>query len=160
MPFLSHTFNETQENADAQIKLEKAYTQIEALEKAKQELEEVMGMFAHKFRGPLRSIRNNLDYDSPKQATLESVQTMGGLLDIFSIISSNAQKLREQLQQDRQGNGTLLTVLKKSLSLAIEQLLSIDNIDIIRQHYLNYAKELNKCQPQPHVNNGSKMIMP
>jgi signal transduction histidine kinase len=114
---------------------------FEEQKKANQELEDIMAMFAHKFRGPLRSIRNNIEYDSPKQATLESVQTMSGLINIFSIIGTDAQILCEQLQQDRQGNGTLLTVLMKSLSLAIEQLLSIGNIEIISQHYFNYAKK-------------------
>jgi TPR repeat protein len=45
----------------------------EEQEKAKQELENIMAMVAHKFRGPLRNIRNNMEYNSPKQATLESV---------------------------------------------------------------------------------------
>ncbi len=114
---------------------------LEEKENAKKELEDIMSMFAHKFRGPLRSIRNNMEYNSPKQATLESVQTMSGLINIFSVISTDAQILCKQLQQDQQGHSNLLTVLNKSLALAIEQLLSIDNIDIISQHYFNYAKK-------------------
>ena len=114
---------------------------IKEQKKSQQELEDIMSMFAHKFRGPLRSIRNNMEYNSPKQATLESVQTMSGLINIFSVISTDAQILCKQLQQDQQGHSNLLTVLNKSLALAIEQLLSIDNIDIISQHYFNYAKK-------------------
>jgi signal transduction histidine kinase len=133
--------NENPNQDNLAVAYRKAIAKLKEQEKAKRELEDIMAMFAHKFRGPLRSIRNNIEYNSPKQATLESVQTMSGLISIFSIISTDAQILSQQMQQDRQGNSNLLTVLNKSLSLAIEQLLSISNIEIISQHYFNYAKK-------------------
>lgn len=119
---------------------------LEEQEKAKDELEIVMAMFAHKFRGPLRRISNNMEFNSPKQDTSDMVQTMLGLINIFSIISHDAKILCKELQQDIKGKGTLLTVLNKSLLLAIEQLLHISNIDIIRQHYFNYAKKTEQIE--------------
>jgi CRISPR-associated Csx2 family protein len=114
---------------------------LEEQKEGKKELEDVMAMFAHKFRGPLRSLQYDVEHNLDKETTLEAVQIMAGLLNIFSIISTDAQTLREKWHQDRQGHATLLTVVKKSLSLAIEQLLSIDNIDKISHHYLSYAKK-------------------
>jgi len=114
---------------------------IEEQEKAKQELEDVMAMFAHKFRGPLQSIQYNAEHSNQKQITLQAVQTMAGLLRIFSTIATDAQQLRLKLQQDMQGEGTILTVLEKALLPVIKQVLTIDNAKKIRQHYLGYAKK-------------------
>jgi TPR repeat protein len=109
--------------------------------KAKQELEDVMAMFAHKFRGPLQSIRYNAEHSNQKQITLQAVETMTGLLKIFSTIATDAQQLRLKLQQDMQGEGTILSVLEKALLPVIQQVLTIDNTKKIRQHYLSYAKK-------------------
>jgi len=108
---------------------------------AKQELEDVMAMFAHKFRGPLQSIQYNAEHSNQKQITLQAVQTMAGLLNIFSTIATDAQQLRHKLQQDMQGDGTLVTVLEKAMLPVIKQVLTIDNAKKIRQHYLGYAKK-------------------
>jgi TPR repeat protein len=108
---------------------------------AKQELEDVMAMFAHKFRGPLQSIRYNAEHCNQKQITLQAVETMAGLLKIFSTIATDAQQLRLKLQQDMQGEGTILSVLEKALLPVIQQVLTIDNAKKIRQHYLSYAKK-------------------
>ncbi len=119
----------------------------EEQEKAKQELEDVMAMFAHKFRGPLQSIQYNAEHDNLKTVTLQAVQTMAGLLSIFSIIATNAQQLRNKLQQDMQGEGTLVGVLEKALLPAIKQVLTLDNAKKIRQHYLGYAKKTAQVPP-------------
>jgi len=108
---------------------------------AKQELEDVMAMFAHKFRGPLQSIQYNAEHSNQKQITLQAVQTMAGLLKIFSTIATDAQQLRHKLRQDMQGDGTLVSVLEKALLPVIKQVLTIDNAKKIRQHYLGYAKK-------------------
>jgi hypothetical protein len=106
-----------------------------------EELEDIMAMLAHKFRGALQRIQYNAEHENQKQTTLQSVQTMTGLLNIFDMISTNAQTLREKLRQDTNGDGTLLIVLEKSLSTVLTQILSIGNIDKISQHYLAYAKK-------------------
>jgi signal transduction histidine kinase len=118
------------ENTDAQYWSNIAY-----------ELEDIMAMFAHKFRGPLQSIQYNVEHDNHKKRTIEAVQTMTELLKIFSLISSDAETLRQKILQDKKGKGTLATVLVKSLSQAITQLLTVNNMDRIVQHYLAYAKK-------------------
>jgi len=110
-------------------------------EKAKQELEDVMAMFAHKFRGPLQSIQYNLEHENQKKVTLQAVQTMAGLLNIFSTIATKPQQLRNKLQQDMQGHGTIISALEKALLPVMTQVLTINNTKKIRQHYLQYAKK-------------------
>jgi TPR repeat protein len=110
---------------------------------AKQELESFMAMIAHKFRGILQKFEYHVEGDNKKRS-LDAVQTMRGLLNIFSVISTEPENLREMLKRDRQGKGTILWILEKSLILAISQLLTIENVKKIRQHYFAYAKKTGK----------------
>jgi len=114
---------------------------LEEQEKAKKEVEDIMAMFAHKFRGPLQSIQYNAEHDNQKKVTLQAVQTMGGLLNIFSTVATEPKTLRDKLQTDNAGTGTLAGVLEKVLLPVIEQVLTPDNAKKIRQHYLRYAKK-------------------
>jgi hypothetical protein len=107
---------------------------------AKQDLEDVMAMFAHKFRGPLQKIEYHLEKGHSVKRSLEAIHTMRSLLNIFSVVSTDSAHLCKLLKRDRQGKGTLLGVLEKSLILTLYQLLSVDQADKIRQHYLSYAK--------------------
>jgi len=113
---------------------------IEQERKAKQDIEDIMAMFAHKFRGPLQSIQYNAEHDNQKQVTLQALQMMSGLLNMFSLIATDAELFQKKLQQDMAGNGTLKDVLEKALLLVIKQILTLDNAKKIRQHYLSYAK--------------------
>jgi len=110
---------------------------IEEKEKANQELEEVMGMFAHKFRGSLQSI----EYLEKDETILEDVHTMEGLLNIFSLVSTDAKRIREELWQDMEGEGTLLSLLEQTLIISLASVLASNKQEKIRQHYLNYAKQ-------------------
>jgi len=110
---------------------------IEEEEKSKQELEEVMGMFAHKFRGSLQSIQ----YLEKDETILEDVSTMDGLLEIFSLISAETRRIREGLLQDMTGEGTLLLSVQQSLIMSLASVLTKNKREKIRQHYLNYAKK-------------------
>jgi protease II len=118
----------------------KAKQELEKERKAKQELENIMGMIAHKFRGSIQSLSYNVEHENQPNLSLESIQTMRGLLDIFSTISTREDTLREKLVQDKEGEGTVLAVLEKSLSLALADLLTVSNKNKILQHYLAYAK--------------------
>jgi CRISPR-associated Csx2 family protein len=124
---------------------EKANQELEQinqeLKEAQQDLKGIMGMFAHKFRGPLQSIKYNAEHENQQKFTLQAVQTMAGLLNIFSVIAMDSQVLRKKLQQDMQGDGTLVSVLEKALLLVLSQLLTIGSAKRIRQHYLYYAKK-------------------
>jgi signal transduction histidine kinase len=113
---------------------------LEQERKARQELQEIIAMIAHKFRGPLLNIQYNAEHKNQKKRTLKAVRTMTALLDISSIISTNAVQLREKISQDKQGDQTPMSVLAKSLAQAMPQVLT-KHMDIIKQHYLNYAKK-------------------
>jgi TPR repeat protein len=115
---------------------------IEEKETAKKELEDVMGMFAHKFRGSLQSI----EYLEKDETILEDVHTMDGLLNIFSLISTDASIIREKLLQDMEGEGTLLLLLEQTLIMSLASVLALKNREKIRQHYINYA---NKTEQVP-----------
>jgi TPR repeat protein/signal transduction histidine kinase len=118
------------------------------LQKAKDELEEMMSMFAHKFRSPLDAIIYNTTHENQVKLYTEAAQTMRGLLNIFSIISTDAQILKDKIQQDRQGNGRIATVFSKTLDMILLHLLSVSGAEKIQQHYLAYAKVHGLCDAQ------------
>jgi len=129
-------------HAEAQDYLLEDIAKLEEKENAKKELEEIMAMFAHKFRGPLLNIQYNANHENQKTRTIKAVQTMTALLDIFSTISTDDVKLREKISRDKRGDRTLTAVLVDSLLLAMPQLLIARHIKRIKQHYLSYAKKM------------------
>jgi hypothetical protein len=117
--------------------------QLEAKEK---ELEDTMSMFAHKFRSPLDAIVYNTNHENNPKVYIEAAQTMRGLLDIFSIISTDDELLKKKLKADRQGHGRLINVLNSTLKMAMLHLLSVSGVDKIRQHYISYAIQHGKIE--------------
>lgn len=121
-------------DADAARKLAQA-------EKEKREtVENMMAMFAHKFRGPVDSILFNTTHHHDERIYVDAARTMNGLLDIFSVVSTTPEKLANSLKDDVGGNGSPATVLLHSLKLALVQLLSTRNRLRMSPHYLAYAK--------------------
>ncbi|MCF7988767.1 MAG: SEL1-like repeat protein [Methylovulum sp.] len=115
-----------------------------ALQKKEQDLEDMMSMFAHKFRSPLDAIIYNTSHANNPKLYAEAAQTMRGLLDIFSIISTDDKILTEKIKADCQGNARLNTVLSKTLNMILLHLLSASGTEKIHQHYLAYAKAHEK----------------
>lgn len=118
------------------------------LQDAKKELEDMMSMFAHKFRSPLDAIIYNTTHDNQVKLYTEAAQTMRGLLNIFSIISTDAEILKDKIKQDRQGSGRLVTVFSKTLDMILLHLLSVSGAEKIQQHYMAYAKAHGQCEEQ------------
>jgi TPR repeat protein len=115
------------------------------LQEARHELEETMAMFAHKFRSPLDAIIYNTTHDNQPALYTEAAQTMRGLLDVFSIISTDESVLKSRLQQDNQGSCNLLTVFSTTLDMIMLHLLSVSASEKIQQHYMAYAKAQELC---------------
>lgn len=110
-------------------------------EQAKREaVEDMMAMFAHKFRGSLDSILFNTTHRMEAKVFADAARTMNGLLDVFSVVSMRPEKLVASLQSDQFGDGSPESVLFHSLKLALIQLLSPRNQRRISPHYLAYAK--------------------
>ncbi|WP_157198099.1 tetratricopeptide repeat protein [Methylomonas sp. DH-1] len=109
------------------------------------ELEETMAMFAHKFRSPLDAIIYNTEHEHQEKLYRQAAQTMRGLLDIFSLVATDADKLQDRLKQDCRGNGNLITAFSKVLDMVLLHLLSVSAKGLIRQHYLRYAKAQGLC---------------
>lgn len=109
------------------------------------ELEDMMSMFAHKFRSPLDAIIYNTTHQNQIKLYTESAQTMRGLLELFSIISTNPTVLKKKLIEDNQGNSNLITVFSKNLNMTLLHLLSASSRERIRQHYFAYAKTQGLC---------------
>ncbi|WKJ91804.1 hypothetical protein QZJ86_06605 [Methylomonas montana] len=130
---------------DAEAKRIEASEQQRRAEHAEYELEQTMSMFAHKFRSPLDAILYNSGHEHQPKLYIQAAQTMQGLLDIFSLISTDADKLQDRLKQDRQGEGNLVSVFGKTLDMVLLHLLSPSAKGIIRQHYLGYAKAHDLC---------------
>lgn len=137
---------------DQAEKLDKKNQELEEknrqLQEAKKDLEDMMSMFAHKFRSPLDAIIYNTTHDNQTKLYTEAAQTMRGLLNIFSIISTDSQILNDKIKQDRQGSGRLVTVFSKTLDMILLHLLSVSGAEKIQQHYMTYAKVHNQCDGQ------------
>jgi signal transduction histidine kinase len=123
----------------------------ELVEKNKQlqasqiELEDMMSMFAHKFRSPLDAIIYNTTHENQVKLYTEAAQTMRGLLNIFSIISTDADILKDKIKQDYQGGGSLAAVFSKTLDMILLHLLSVSGAEKIQQHYMAYAQRHGQC---------------
>jgi tetratricopeptide (TPR) repeat protein len=134
------------------LKKEKIQQNLEEKDKqlqdAKIELEDMMSMFAHKFRSPLDAIIYNTTHENQVKLYTEAAQTMRGLLNIFSIISTDAEILKEKVKQDHQGRGRLATVFSKTLDMILLHLLSMSGAEKIQQHYMAYAKAHGQCDAQ------------
>ncbi|WP_024299020.1 SEL1-like repeat protein [Methylomicrobium lacus] len=128
-----------------QLKLDKTNQSLKAKES---ELEETMAMFAHKFRSPLDAIIYNTTHENQVKLYTEAAQTMRGLLDVFSIISTDPDVLNERLKQDHRGTGSLMSVFGKTLDMIMLHLLSASATEKIQQHYLAYAKAHGLCAPE------------
>jgi TPR repeat protein/signal transduction histidine kinase len=109
------------------------------------ELEDMMSMFAHKFRSPLDAIIYNTTHENQVKLYTEAAQTMRGLLNIFSIISTDVDILKDKIKQDYQGGGSLATVVSKTLDMILLHLLSVSGAEKIQQHYMAYAQRHGQC---------------
>lgn len=118
------------------------------LQEAQKELEDMMSMFAHKFRSPLDAIIYNTTHENQVKLYTEAAQTMRGLLNIFSIISTDAEILKDKIKQDRLGNGRLAGVFSKTLDMILLHLLSVSGAEKIQQHYMAYAKTHGQCDAE------------
>jgi hypothetical protein len=142
MSYVFLDFQKTIESLEESIK-EKSDLN-DKLRKKDKELEDMMSMFAHKFRSPLDAIIYNTNHENNPKLYIEAAQTMRGLLDIFSIISTDETILKNKIKADNQGSGTLIRVLSKTLNMILLHLLSASGSDKIQQHYLVYAKKHGK----------------
>ncbi|MDO9271117.1 MAG: hypothetical protein Q7T96_18580 [Methylobacter sp.] len=137
---------------DLKINLENTVQKLakkdKQLQEAQIELEDMMSMFAHKFRSPLDAIIYNTTHENQVKLYTEAAQTMRGLLNIFSIISTDAEILKEKVKQDRLGSGRLATVFSKTLDMILLHLLSVSGAEKIQQHYLAYAKAHGQCDAE------------
>jgi len=135
-----------------QLKLDKTNQKLDktnqSLKAKESELEETMAMFAHKFRSPLDAIIYNTTHENQVKLYTEAAQTMRGLLDVFSIISTDPDVLNERLKQDHRGTGSLMSVFGKTLDMIMLHLLSASATEKIQQHYLAYAKAHGLCAPE------------
>ncbi|MFW5450818.1 MAG: hypothetical protein ACKE9I_04385 [Methylophagaceae bacterium] len=111
------------------------------IEKTKsQQLEDLMGLFHHKFRGPLSSIIFNAEHHNyDENVYLDAARTMNGMLDVFGFISTSSDRLLPELEKDLSGAGNFETLLNESLGLAVIQLLSRNAVSNISRYLHNCA---------------------
>lgn len=116
----------------------------EKLQQKEKDLEDIMAMFSHKFRSPLDAIIYNTNHENNPKMYIEAAQTMRGLLDIFSIISTNEKDLQEKIKGDNRGESRLLKVFNNTLKMMMLHLLSASSVGKIQQHCMAYAKATGK----------------
>jgi hypothetical protein len=101
--------------------------------------ENLMAMFAHKFRGPVDSIIFNTQHQHDERIYLDAARTMTGLLEIFSIVSTEPERMVELIQGDVGGTGTPEKTITRSLKLALMQLLALRNMKRMSRYYWQNA---------------------
>jgi hypothetical protein len=127
------------------IKTEAQLRLTEAEREKREAIENMMAMFAHKFRGPVDSILFNTSHQHDERVYVDAARTMNGLLDIFSVVSTHPDKLLGNLKDDIGGEGSPGGVLLHATKLALVQLLSLRNRRRMSPHYLAYAKKQGKA---------------
>jgi TPR repeat protein len=143
--FLAYSAKEELNNIKHQEEIEVKNKQ---LQEAQKELEDMMSMFAHKFRSPLDVVIYNTTHENQVKLYTEAAQTMRGLLNIFSIISTDSEILKDKIKQDGAGNGRLATTFSKILYMILLHLLSVSGAEKIQQHYMAYAKVHGLCDAE------------
>ncbi|MDD2740659.1 MAG: hypothetical protein PHV02_00160 [Rhodocyclaceae bacterium] len=114
---------------------------IKTLEAEKRKAtENLMAMFSHKFRGPVDSIIFNTQHKHDERIYLDAARTMTGLLEVFSIVSTEPENLAEAMRNDLGGSGSPEKTILRSLKLALMQLLSQRNIKRMSRHYWRHAR--------------------
>ncbi len=136
--FYANTFSLRKNKKELEIQNKK-------LQASQIELEAMMSMVAHEFRYPLDNIIFNTIHENQVKLYTEAAQTMLGLLNIFSIISTDANMLKDKIKQDSQGDRSLITVFSKNLDMILLHLLSVSGAEKIQQHYMAYAKRHDQC---------------
>ncbi|MCP4700232.1 MAG: sel1 repeat family protein, partial [Gammaproteobacteria bacterium] len=109
------------------------------LEKSEENLEDLISTLAHEFRGSLSILQYNATHENEAERTEKSVNVMRGMLNVFGVISTGADKLQQQFMQDMSGDCTLSGTLVQALLLAVIQLLPVHS-QSITQHYMAYAR--------------------
>lgn len=112
---------------------------LAAEEEKRKATENLMAMFAHKFRGPVDSIIFNTQHKHDERIYLDAARTMTGLLEVFSIVSTASETLVEAMKSDVGGAGSPEKAILRSLKLALMQLLSPRNIKRMSRHYWQHA---------------------
>lgn len=101
--------------------------------------ENLMAMFAHKFRGPVDSIIFNTQHKHDERIYLDAARTMTGLLEVFSIVSTEPERLVDSMKSDVCGDGSPEKTILRSMKFALMQLLTRRNIKRMSRHYWQYA---------------------
>jgi hypothetical protein len=105
----------------------------------RQTTENLMAMFAHKFRGPVDSIIFNTQHKNDERIYLDAARTMTGLLEVFSIVSTAPETLIDSMKSDVGGDGSPEKTILRSMKLALMQLLTQRNIKRMSRHYWQHA---------------------
>jgi TPR repeat protein/signal transduction histidine kinase len=146
--FLGRLLNDAQQARNEIHLYREAETQrklAQAEQEKREAIENMMAMFAHKFRGPVDSILFNTAHQHDERVYVDAARTMNGLLDIFSVVSTHPDKLLGNLKDDTSGEGSPSGVLLHAIKLALVQLLSLRNRRRMSPHYLAYAKKQGKA---------------
>ncbi|MEI6415188.1 MAG: hypothetical protein WCP34_13130 [Pseudomonadota bacterium] len=112
---------------------------LRAIQAARTEAENLMAMFAHKFRGSLDSIDYNTRHGGNLNRYRQAVHTMRGMLDVFGLVSTDEARLCTLLAADTAGEGHLTATVSHTLDLTLSHLLAKTSREKIRQHYRRAA---------------------
>jgi hypothetical protein len=131
-------------NEELKIKNEELEVKNKELQKSKEELEEQRGDFEHSLRTPLNSIISSFNRKTDLKSCKQNAQIMLGMLELIKILSTDDVQLKADLISDKNGTGTISSVLVRVIDNILLYLLSVSGVVKIQQHYIAYAKEHGK----------------
>ncbi len=123
------------------IKTEAQRNLAKAEREKREAIENMLAMFAHKFRGAVDSIMFNTEHLHDERLYIDMAQTMNGLLDVFAIVSTNPEAIAGSFREDTNGSGSPIKIFAHSIKLALMQLCSPRDRRRMSQYYLAHAKK-------------------
>jgi len=109
------------------------------LEDRTEELANLMGMFAHKFRGPVARILYNVEHGHEQKIYVDVAKRLKGLLKVFKYVSASSSRLTALLMNDCKGEETPLDVFKNSLFQTLIDFFAPESRDRMSRHYWRHA---------------------
>lgn len=110
------------------------------LKKDVERLKDLMSTFSHGLSGGVSSVIYAAEHGMDSKLLSNIGRTLQGMLDITSLVSYAPEKLVLKLQEDNEGENTLMHVLHKALWRVCIDFVSKRNVDRMGKFYFNFAK--------------------
>lgn len=111
---------------------------VQLLEISNQQKQSLMAMFAHDFRGPVRSMISRGGTLGDRTIP-DTGRRLLGLIEMFGLMSTDPARLISCMSNESAGSDRLIDIVQKSLWLALSDLICTEDTRRITVHLYRYA---------------------